>query len=184
VGSDKPGGGGSGGSSGGSGGDSPCPRLVQRLLARKDELLSLRASRRAHSAALEGVLRPVCKKHALTKLERQELRDVRARLKALLGEAAAAVAGGAEAPAAAPGSVTIGIATLSHLWRDVPGASGSEPDGVSVGRDGSGKGASISEESFAKAVAALSPAELLVHECLSAAGIDLDGVRLAAAWSV
>jgi hypothetical protein len=145
--------------SGGVGGGGPCPRLVRRLLARKDELLSLRASRRAHAAAAEAVLRHAGKKHALTKLERQELRDVRARLKALLGpDAAAASGGGGEGEGStAPGSVTIGLATLDQLWdaggppRPAPRPGGAAPSPV-----------------------ALTPAEALVHECLSEAGLTLD----------
>jgi len=134
-----------------------CPRLLGRLLHRKEELMSLRAERRAAS---EGLVRN-SKKHALTKLERQELRDIRLKLKALGSP------WGSSRGDEPPGAVSIGLATLDQLRDDA----GAAPRGAGVHRRGSssiGDGGSVAE-----ALTSLSPVQALVHECLSGAGVEL-----------
>jgi hypothetical protein len=159
---------------------------VRHLLQRKDALLSLRADRRA---AVDGLCRATNgKKHALTKLERRELRDVRLQLKALgVGGQEAAAAGGR------PGAVSIGLATLDQLVRDddasagdgdeeedddpwapdVAGAVRAVAGGAAVAGGGFDPAAGRQSMGLAEALGCLTPAELLVHECLRAAGVDL-----------
>jgi hypothetical protein len=109
-------------------------------------------------------------KRPLTKLEQAELRDVRSRLRALLGRGTA--------PGAA-GAVTIGLATLQQLRAQ---SEQEDEDGSGDWRRESSSAAcgrrAVKEdspaESLAAALAALTWPESLVHEVLWTAGMTFD----------
>lgn len=148
-----------------------CPPHLRQLLQRKESLLSLRAQRRAHAAA-DGLTKHSGKKHALTKLERKELRDVRLQLRALSDRwrLEQAMAGGQGV-----GAVTIGLCTLEDLDLEAEHQEAvAERDRHD--RSGSAKGAPT-REALAEALSALLPAEALVHECLLGAGVLSEIVR-------
>ncbi|KAI8466249.1 MAG: hypothetical protein J3K34DRAFT_472739 [Monoraphidium minutum] len=164
-------------------------RMARHLLQRRDELLALRASRRAAAAALDAVSGRHTRQAALTKLERRELRDTKLRLRALGwrhggtgggGGGGALDHGGGSPFEGGAGAVAIGICTLEHLRRGQQ----AEPRGGGAAarpqqrQGGAAGGAASPARALADALAVLTPGEALVHECLLAAGIELDE----AAW--